>query len=57
MLGSFVEVEGPDESDIDAVLEKLGLAGSSHISEGYSRLMRDKIFELGLDKHEILFDE
>jgi len=57
LLGSFVEVEGPGECEIDGVLSKLGLAGASHISEGYSRLMRDRIFELGLDKHEILFDD
>ncbi len=38
-LGQFVEIEGPSETAVAAVLEKLGLDPKAHISEGYARLI------------------
>jgi len=38
-LGQFVEIEGPDEAAINAILSKLHLDGKYHISEGYSKMM------------------
>lgn len=38
-LGQFIEVEGPDEAAIDAVLAKLKLDGQKHIAQGYAKMM------------------
>jgi adenylate cyclase class 2 len=56
MLGSFVEVEGPDEHRITGVLNKLQLSGLEHINKGYARLMREKLDESSSDREEIFFD-
>ena len=56
MLGSFVEVEGPDEYRITGVLNKLQLSGLEHINKGYARLMREKLDESSSDREEIFFD-
>ena len=56
-LGGFVEVEGSDEKSVEGVLEKLGLSGAGHIEKTYSKLMAEKMKEIGLDKQEAFFDE
>ena len=56
MLGSFVEVEGPDEHRITGVLNKLQLSALEHINKGYAGLMREKLDELSSDREEIFFD-
>ncbi len=56
MLGSFVEVEGPDEHRINGVLNKLQLSALEHINKGYAGLMRDKLDESSSDREEIFFD-
>jgi adenylate cyclase class 2 len=38
-LGTFIEIEGPDEGAIAAVQNTLGLAHLSHIQEGYVALL------------------
>ena len=38
-LGSFVEVEGPDQAVIKAVLTRLDLADRPHIKKGYAAMM------------------
>ena len=43
LLGSFVEIEGPDEKKIAKVQESLGLANLPHISESYASLIMQKI--------------
>ena len=43
LLGSFVEIEGPDEERIAEVQEDLGLSGLPHIPESYATLMSDKL--------------
>jgi adenylate cyclase class 2 len=43
VLGSFVEIEGPNEKKIAAVQKKLGLAGLPHIPESYASLMERKL--------------
>jgi adenylate cyclase class 2 len=48
-LGSFIEVEGPDEQVIASVLEKLGLGDEPHIRHGYATMMER---ELKLEKNE-----
>ena len=43
LLGSFVEIEGPDEDKIAEVQKNLGLAHLPHISETYACLMAKKL--------------
>lgn len=54
LLGTFVEVEGPDEASIDAVCERLGLTGE-RIMEAYTYLLREHCRRHGLDDREIAF--
>ena len=54
LLGSFVEIEGPDENKIAGVQKKLGLADLRHIPESYAVLMERKLRELGRDDAEVL---
>jgi adenylate cyclase class 2 len=42
-LGTFVEIEGPDEKTIAVVMDKLGLDKNAHISKGYARMTAEKI--------------
>ena len=42
-LGQFVEIEGPDEAAVAAVVEKLGLSRQRHLSEGYAQMMAQKL--------------
>jgi adenylate cyclase class 2 len=41
-LGTFIEVEGPKDKTISAVLDKLGLDKNNHISTGYARMTAKK---------------
>lgn len=41
-LGTFVEIEGPDEASIEALRQKLGLANAPVIQESYARLLAAK---------------
>jgi adenylate cyclase class 2 len=43
LLGTFVEIEGPNEKKIAAVQKKLGLADVPHIPESYATLMERKL--------------
>lgn len=55
MLGKFVEVEGPCEAAIGRVLDRIGLSASDHVDESYSRMMRAKLEEFGLEASEAMF--
>ncbi len=48
LLGTFVEIEGPDEKRIAAVQEKLGLSDLQHIPESYACLMERELRGKGL---------
>jgi adenylate cyclase class 2 len=54
LLGSFVEIEGPDEKKIAGVQKKLGLADLPHIPESYAVLMERKLRELGRNDTKVL---
>ena len=41
-LGTFVEIEGPDDRAIKAVQEDLGLDGLRHVPKGYASLLASK---------------
>jgi len=47
LLGSFVEIEGPDGKSIADVQKNLGLSDLPHIAESYALLMVQKRKELG----------
>jgi adenylate cyclase class 2 len=53
LLGTFVEIEGPDEKKIAEVQKKLGLADLPHIPESYAVLMERKLRKLGRKSREV----
>jgi adenylate cyclase class 2 len=56
LLGSFVEIEGPDEEKITRLQERLGLGNLSHIPKSYASLMRKQLKKQGIRKREIFFE-
>ena len=54
LLGSFVEIEGPDDEKIATVQKALDLKNLSHIQESYALLMQQKLNQLGDERKEIL---
>ncbi|MBN2020323.1 MAG: class IV adenylate cyclase [Sedimentisphaerales bacterium] len=55
LLGSFVEIEGPNEKTISRVQRKLGLSDLPHIKESYATLMQKRKRQLGISEKEVLF--
>jgi len=53
LLGSFLEIEGPDGEKIVDVQKKLGLENLPHISESYATLMEEKLHQLGKPEREV----
>jgi adenylate cyclase class 2 len=53
LIGSFVEIEGPDEQKIADVQKNLGLSRLSHIRKSYAALIRAKLRELGKEQKEV----
>ncbi len=53
LLGTFVEIEGPDDKKIADVQKKLGLENLPHISESYATLMEEKLHQLGKSEREV----
>lgn len=53
LLGTFVEIEGPDSEKIANIQKTLGLANLPHINESYAFLIEQKLLELGKSKKEI----
>jgi adenylate cyclase class 2 len=43
LLGSFVEIEGPDANEITEVQKRLGLEHLSHVPQSYASLVDDKL--------------
>ncbi|MFA5238166.1 MAG: class IV adenylate cyclase [Phycisphaerae bacterium] len=54
LLGTFVEIEGPDEQKIADVQRKLGLSNLPIVSESYASLMDGKLRESGREEKEAL---
>lgn len=42
-LGTYIEVEGPNEKSIAAILDTLKLDKNAHISKGYAKLTAEKL--------------
>lgn len=55
LLGSFVEIEGPDDGKIADVQKELGLGNLRHIQDSYASLMDAKLRELGRDDRDVSF--
>ncbi|MBN1393163.1 MAG: class IV adenylate cyclase [Sedimentisphaerales bacterium] len=53
LIGSFVEIEGPDEQKIAAVQKNLGLSGSPHIKKSYAALIKATLKKLGKEQKEV----
>lgn len=47
-LGTFVEIEGPDDKTITAVQENLGLSSCRHIAKSYAGLIKAGLEESGV---------
>lgn len=45
LLGSFVEIEGPDQQKIEEVQKRLGLDGSPHVVKSYSNMVWKKLHQ------------
>jgi adenylate cyclase class 2 len=56
LIGSFVEIEGPDEQNIADVQKSLGLSHLSHIKKSYAALIKDKLHELGKEEREVFLN-
>jgi hypothetical protein len=54
LLGSFVEIEGPDAESIANVQKKLGMSDLPHIVESYACLMQQKLRQLGKEQRQVL---
>lgn len=54
LLGSFIEIEGPNEKAIARVQEKLELSHLHHIVQSYASLMKRKLRELDSKNSVIL---
>lgn len=57
LIGTFVEVEGPGDEQIQKVMGRLSLSDHEHINTGYPKLLKNKLKELGEDKDIVSFDE
>lgn len=55
LLGTFVEIEGPDEQKIADVKRNLGLSNLPVVFESYASLMTQKLQQLGRKEKEALF--
>jgi adenylate cyclase class 2 len=52
LLGTFVEIEGPDSGTIARVQEMLGLSQVPHIRESYASLIAHELSRQGQDRRE-----
>jgi predicted adenylyl cyclase CyaB len=53
LIGSFVEIEGPDEQKIAGVQNTLGLSRCSHIKKSYAALIKAELDKLGKQQKEV----
>jgi adenylate cyclase class 2 len=53
LLGSFVEIEGPDAKSIASAQKNLGLSDLPHIVDSYACLMQHKLCQLGREEKQV----
>ncbi len=56
LIGTFVEIEGRGDDQIQKVMSKLFPTELEHINTGYPKLLKNKLKELGEDKEKVTFD-
>ena len=56
-LGDYIEIEGPDDDDVLAAREKLGLADVPLVRASYIALLITHLHELGLNDNQVRFDD
>jgi adenylate cyclase, class 2 len=57
LLGTFVEIEGPDSGTISQVQERLGLSGRPHTMDSYASLIDQELSRLGREQREVYLEE
>ncbi|MCX5647353.1 MAG: class IV adenylate cyclase [Phycisphaerae bacterium] len=57
LLGTFVEIEGPDSGTISQVQEMLGLARVPHTMDSYASLIDQGLSRLGRERREVYLEE
>lgn len=57
LLGTFVEIEGPDSGTISRVQTLLGLSHVPHTMDSYASLIEQALTRLGRDCHEVYLQE
>jgi adenylate cyclase class 2 len=57
LLGTFVEIEGPDSRTILHVQEILGLSHVPHTRESYASLIDRELTRLGRDRREVYLED
>lgn len=55
-LGTFVEIEAPDEETVGRIQDRLGLRGCEHVSKSYLTLLDRACREKGISSRAIEFD-
>ena len=53
LIGTFVEIEGPNAEEIAGVQRRLGLADRPHVMDSYASLIADRLSQLGLQQKEV----
>ena len=57
LLGTFVEIEGPDSRTVMQAQEMLGLSHVSHTMDSYASLIDHELARLGRDRREVYLEE
>jgi adenylate cyclase class IV len=55
LIGSFVEIEGPDVASIEAVRRTLGLDAEPLLTDSYAAMLSAEIARRGLSSRELKF--
>ena len=53
LLGTFVEIEGPDSGRISEVQKTLGLADAAHVMDSYASLIAEALSQSGSASREV----
>ncbi len=57
LVGTFVEIEGPDSSTISRVQERLELSNVPHVKDSYASLIDRELSRLGRRDREVYLEE
>ncbi len=57
LLGTFVEIEGPDSDTISRVQEMLGLSHVCHVVDSYACLMDKELRRFGQERRQVYLED